>query len=211
MISIGFLWIYWYLNAIFITSYIVQNSTEYLWTVLTESWCSLLLCLLLCICWLIWRKKHIKALGLLQKYVYKLVEQEERKVLYQNDEVEWKTFQCHQIRKWTHSVQRYITRVSPQKNVSCKISHRVFILSPEINISLPAGIGKANYILFLFFIHFSITPGVPDLRLQQHHAKPYCTSCSEPDKKGQGNARMPPHLQSDQGSHRLSQKWNERV
>lgn len=33
-------------------------------------------------------EKRIKALGLLQKYVYKLVEQEERKVLYQNDEAE---------------------------------------------------------------------------------------------------------------------------
>lgn len=30
----------------------------------------------------------MKALGLLQKYLYKLVEQEERKALYQDDEVE---------------------------------------------------------------------------------------------------------------------------
>lgn len=44
-------------------------------------------------------EKHIKALGLLQKYVYKLVEQEERKVLYHDDEAERKPFQRHQIRK----------------------------------------------------------------------------------------------------------------
>lgn len=66
----------------------------------------------------------------------------------------------------------------------------MFILSPEINISVPVGIGEGNYILFLFFIHFSITPGVPDLRLQQQHAKPFCTTLSEPDKKGQGHAKV---------------------
>lgn len=95
-------------------------------------------------------EKHIKALGLLQKYVYKLVEQEERKVLYHDDEAERKPFQRHQIRKRTHSAQRCATRVFPQKSVRRKRLHRVFILSPEINISVPAGIGEANYILFLF-------------------------------------------------------------
>lgn len=45
------------------------------------------------------KKKRIKALGLLQKYMYKLVEQEERKVLYQNDEAEWKILSMSSTKK----------------------------------------------------------------------------------------------------------------
>lgn len=61
----------------------------------------------------------MKALGLLQKYVYKLVKQDERKVLYQDDEVEWKILSMSSNKKMNPlSSYRYINRIFPQKNMS---------------------------------------------------------------------------------------------
>lgn len=152
MISIGFLWIYWYLNAIFITSSILQNSPEYLWTVLTETWCSLLLCLILCICWLIWRKTHKSIGSVTEKNMYKLVEQAGRKALYQSDEVEWKILSVSSNKKTNPLSRADMLTEPPLEEFEQKDNILCTYFTFRNNILSPWGISKAKYFSCMCFV-----------------------------------------------------------
>lgn len=88
-------------------------------------------------------------MGLLQKNMYKLVEQAGRKALYQSDEVEWKILSVSSNKKTNpHSRADMLTQ-PPLEEFELKDNILCAYFTFRNNILSPWGISKAKYFSFM--------------------------------------------------------------